>query len=252
MIRPMLPRFVTGLAASLALAGAASAQSGEAQQRLAPGMAAYTDGILFGDVWLRPELSPRDRSLVTITVLIATGRTDQLEGHLGRALDNGVTPLEASGVLTHLAVYAGWPSAVAALDVYDRVYAAHGVDTGALAAALPPLPLLESDAAREQAIANEFGPVAPKLAELTNGLVFDDLWRRSDLSTRDRSLVTIAALAAMGDDDVLAPYLNRGVESGLTRDEIAEALTHLAFYAGWPKAVLAIRAVAATLGDPAE
>jgi len=77
--------------------------------------------------------------------------------------------------------------------------------------------------------------VAPKFVQLTNDVVFDDLWRRPDLSARDRSLVTIAALAAMGDDDQLDVYLRRGVESGLTRAQIAEALTHLGFYAGWPR-----------------
>ena len=77
--------------------------------------------------------------------------------------------------------------------------------------------------------------IAPKFAQLTNEVVFDTLWRRSDLSLRDRSLVTIAALAAMGDDDQLDFYLRRGVESGLTREQIAEALTHLGFYAGWSK-----------------
>ena len=79
--------------------------------------------------------------------------------------------------------------------------------------------------------------------------MFDNLWRRSDLSPRDRSLVTIAALAGMGDDDQLDFYLRRGVESGLTRSQIAEALTHLGFYAGWPKATRALRAVAGTLGS---
>ena len=78
---------------------------------------------------------------------------------------------------------------------------------------------------------DELGAVAPKFVELTNDVVFDDLWRRSDLSPRDRSLVTIAALAAMGDDE-LDVYLRRGVESGLTRAQIAEAVTHLAVYAG--------------------
>jgi alkylhydroperoxidase/carboxymuconolactone decarboxylase family protein YurZ len=66
--------------------------SGAIQQKIAPGLATLTDDVLFGDVWRRPELSPRDRSLVTISVLIATGRTAQLGGHLGRALDNGVQP----------------------------------------------------------------------------------------------------------------------------------------------------------------
>jgi len=222
--------------------------SGELQQRIAPGMAALTDDVLFGDVWTRPELSPRDRSLVTISILIATGKTAQLAGHLGRALTNGVKPGEASALLAHLAIYCGWPSAVSALEIYEQVYDARRVDTSSLAAASPRLPPLASEAARATATRAEMGTVAPKFVQLTNEVVFDDLWRRSDLSTRDRSLVTIAALAAMGDDDQLEVYLRRGLESGLTRAQIAEALTHLGFYAGWPRATKALAAVTRTLG----
>jgi len=93
----------------------------------------------------------------------------------------------------------------------------------------------------------EFGAVAPKFAELTNDVVFDDVWRRSDLSPRDRSLVTIAALAATGDDE-LEMYLRRGLESGLTAAQIGEAVTHVAFYAGWSKATGAMRAVMRVVG----
>ena len=221
--------------------------SGPLQQRLAPGLATLTDDVLFGDVWRRAELSPRDRSLVTISVLIATGKSAQLTGHLGRALDNGVQPREASGVLAHLAIYSGWPSAVSALDVYDQVYTARKIDTTALTATGPRLSAAASDAARARAVNNEFGAVAPKFAELTNDVVFDDLWRRSDLSTRDRSLVTIAALVAGGDDE-LEVYLRRGLESGLTRAQISEAVTHVAFYAGWSKATKAMRSVTRVLG----
>ncbi len=91
--------------------------------------------------------------------------------------------------------------------------------------------------------------MAPKFTQLTNDVVFGDVWRRPDLSPRDRSLVTIAALAAMGDDDQLDVYLRRGVESGLTRAQIIEALTHLGFYAGWPKATKAIAAVSRSLSQ---
>ena len=216
--------------------------SGPVQQRIAPGLARLTDDVLFGDVWRRPELSPRDRSLVTISVLIATGKPAQLAGHLGRALDNGVRASEASGVLAHLAIYSGWPSAVSALDIYDQVYTARKVDTTALTAAGPRLSAAASDAARARALNDAFGAVAPKFVELTNDVVFDDLWRRSDLSPRDRSLVTIAALAAGGDDE-LDVYLRRGLESGLTRAQISEAVTHVAFYAGWAKATKAMRAI---------
>jgi len=222
--------------------------SGPVQQRIAPGLATLTDDVLFGDVWRRPELSPRDRSLVTVSVLIATGKPAQLAGHLGRALDNGLQPGEASGLLAHLAIYCGWPSAVSALEVYDQVYTARKVDTAALRTVGPRLAAPDSDAARAKALNDQFGAVAPKFLQLTNEVVFDDLWRRADLSVRDRSLVTIAALAAMGDDDQLDPYLRRGLESGLTRAQIAEALTHLGFYAGWPMATKALTAVSKTLG----
>jgi 4-carboxymuconolactone decarboxylase len=222
--------------------------SGPVQQRIAPGLATLTDDVLFGDVWRRPELSPRDRSLVTISVLIATGKPAQLAGHLGRALTNGVQPSEASGLLAHLAIYCGWPSAVSALEVYEQVYTARKVDTATLRTAIPRLAAPGSDAARAKALNDELAAVAPKFVQLTNDVVFDDLWRRPDLSVRDRSLVTIAALAAMGDDDQLDLYLRRAIESGLTRAQIAEALTHLGFYAGWPKATKAMTAVTRSLG----
>lgn len=220
--------------------------SGPLQQKVAPGMAALTDEVLYGDVWKRPDLSPRDRSLVTISVLIATGKPAPLAGHLGRALDNGLQPAEASGLLAHLAIYCGWPSAVAALDAYEQVYTARKVDTEALRAIGPRLPAPPSETARAKAASEALAAVAPKFVQLTNDVVFDDLWRRGDLSMRDRSLVTIAALAAMGDDDQLELYVRRGLESGLTRPQIAEALTHLGFYAGWGKATRAMTAIAGT------
>ena len=82
---------------------------------------------------------------------------------------------------------------------------------------------------------------------LTTDVVLNDLWRRSDLTVRDRSLVTIGALAAMGDDDQLDVYVHRGLENGLTSAQITEALTHVAFYAGWPKGTKALTATAKIL-----
>jgi 4-carboxymuconolactone decarboxylase len=222
--------------------------SGALQQKIAPGLATLTDDVLFGDVWRRPELSSRDRSLVTVSVLIATGKPAQLAGHLARALDNGVRPSEASGLLAHLAIYCGWPSAVSALEVYDQVYTARKVDTAALRTAGSRLPASASDAAHARAVNDELATVAPKFVELTTKVVFDDVWRRSDLTLRDRSLVTIAALAAMGDDEQLDSYLRRGLDGGLSRAQIAEALTQLGFYAGWAKATKAMTVVARTFG----
>lgn len=221
--------------------------SGPAQQRVAPGLAAYTDEVLFGEVWPGPGLSQRDRSLVVISILIATNKPAQLQGHLGRALDNGLTPIEASGVLTHLALYSGWPNAVSALTVYDQVYTARRVDFDALKAPMPTLAAAASEAARTKAATARLGDVAPRFARLSDQVIVDDLWRRSDLNLRDRSLVTIAALAAMGEAEQLPAYLHRGLAAGLTRAEVGEALTQLAFYAGWPRATKALEVTAATL-----
>ena len=88
----------------------------------APKLRELTDNVLFGDVWARPELSPRDRSLVTVSALIALNRPDQLRSHLARARDNGVTQQEVVEVITHLAFYAGWPNAVTAIAVAKEVF----------------------------------------------------------------------------------------------------------------------------------
>lgn len=79
-----------------------------------PKLIDLTEKVLFGDVWERPGLSKRDRSLITCAALVALNRTEQLKGHLGRALDNGVTETEISELITHLAFYGGWPVAMSA------------------------------------------------------------------------------------------------------------------------------------------
>lgn len=84
------------------------------------------------------------------------------------------------------------------------------------------------------------GDFAPKLAELTDDVLFDDVWNRTELPARDRSLITVAVLAAGGDTDQLRFHLDRAVENGLTQDELVEAITHVAFYAGWPKGMAAM------------
>lgn len=89
---------------------------------IAPALAGYTDDVLFGDVWKRPGLSPRDRSLVTVSALVAGYRTNELPFHLKRALDHGVSKDELVEVITHLAFYSGWPTANTALPIARRVF----------------------------------------------------------------------------------------------------------------------------------
>ena len=83
---------------------------------LAPKLVDLTEDVLFGDVWERPQLSKRDRSLITCAALIATGKAEQLEFHFPNALRNGVTQDELVEMITHLAFYAGWPSAMSAAN----------------------------------------------------------------------------------------------------------------------------------------
>jgi 4-carboxymuconolactone decarboxylase len=91
--------------------------------QVAPALAEYTNRVLFGNVWPRPQPSARDRSLVTMASLIATGQSEQLPFHANRAMDNGLTRTEAAEVTTHLAYYCGWPRAVSAVSVLKEVLA---------------------------------------------------------------------------------------------------------------------------------
>lgn len=94
---------------------------------IAPALAGITDNVLFGEVWKREGLSPRDRSLITVASLISLYRTNELPFHLKRALENGVTREELSEVITHLAFYAGWPPASTAIGISRKVFEEAGV-----------------------------------------------------------------------------------------------------------------------------
>ena len=100
-------------------------QQSRAQQLMgstAPKLADLTDEVLYGDIWERPQLSKRDRSLITVAALIALNRPDQLRSHLALARQNGVTEEELVETITHLAFYSGWPSSVTAVSVAQEVF----------------------------------------------------------------------------------------------------------------------------------
>jgi 4-carboxymuconolactone decarboxylase len=98
------------------------AEARTVQQEIAPKLAELSANVLFGDVWERPELSKRDRSLIRVGVLTALYRTEQLRGHIRRALDNGVTKEEISEIITHVAFYGGWPTAANAVQIAKQVF----------------------------------------------------------------------------------------------------------------------------------
>jgi 4-carboxymuconolactone decarboxylase len=102
-----------------------SSASRDAVRNTVPKMIELTEKVLFGDVWERPELSKRDRSLIVCAVQVATYRPEQLRGHLQRALDNGLTKLEISEMITHVAFYAGWPASMSAANIAREIFEAN-------------------------------------------------------------------------------------------------------------------------------
>jgi 4-carboxymuconolactone decarboxylase len=100
----------------------------DALRATAPKLIELTEDVIYGDVWEREEMSKRDRSLITIASLISMGRERQLVGHLGRALDNGVTQAEIIETITHLAFYSGWPTCMTAAAIAKDVFAEREAD----------------------------------------------------------------------------------------------------------------------------
>ena len=212
---------------------------------VSPALARYQEGTLFGDLWNRPDPSPRDRSIVTLAVLIGHDQTIQLPLYLNLALDNGVSAAEISELITHLAFYSGWSNAVSAAAVAKDVFAQRGIGAHQIPPSSPHLLPLDQVAEDRRAtrVQEDVGPLAQGLVEYTRDLLFRDLWRRPDLAPRDRSLVTVSALIGAGQVAQIPFHLNRAMDNGLTKAQASEVLTHVAFYAGWPNAMSAVPVV---------
>ena len=191
------------------------------------------DSVLYGEIWERPQLSKRDRSMITMAALQALYR-DQLRGHIGRALDNGVTQEEISEIILQVTFYGGgWPAGVRASGMAGEVFQERGltVDQTMAAAWDPPgLPPQEYTSGGYAAV--------PRLGELRNSLLYGDVWERPQLSKRDRSMVTVAALQALYRDQARG-HIGRALNNGVTQEEISELILHVMFYSDWPSAVKA-------------
>ena len=208
---------------------------------VAPALQKYAQGPL-AELWKRPGLTPRDRSMVTVAALIARNQTIEMPHYFNLALDNGVKPREISEIITHLSFYSGWANAMSAVAVAKDVFAERKIGADQLPPASPALLPLdkEAEAKRATAVEQQFGNVAPGIVQYTTDVLFRDLWLRPDLAPRDRSLVTVSALIASGQVAQLPHHLNRAMDGGLTQSQAAEVVTHLAFYSGWPNAFSAL------------
>jgi 4-carboxymuconolactone decarboxylase len=137
-------------------------------QGVSPALERYRQTTLFGNLWRRPDLSPRDRSIVTLAALIARNQTSELPSYLEMALDQGVTPGEISEIITHLAFYSGWVTAMAAVAAAQAIFAQRGIGPDQLPAASPELlPLGErAEDQRATRAQQDVGPVSQGLAHL--------------------------------------------------------------------------------------
>ena len=212
---------------------------------VSPALEHYTKDALLGGVWKRPELSPRDRSVVTVATLIARIQTVEMPFHFAFALDNGVKPAELSEIIAHLAFYAGWANAMAAVAVARDTFHQRGIGVDQLPPVKDkPLPINEeAEKQRATQVSNNFGNVSPGLVENTTEFLFRDLWLRPALAPRDRSLVTVSALIANNQTGQITYHLGRAMDNGLTQEQASEVLNHIAFYAGWPCAFSALPVV---------
>jgi len=219
-----------------------------------------------GEMWARPALSRRDRSLIVVSTLAAQARDDELEVHTAIAIRNGLTRVEIEEIVVTVAAYAGFPAAMAANRRVDAgLRSVEGVErlSERTAAAA------KSDAERDRDAADVFAaisagrggtdPVADLgyLSKALGGVgvlayrwAFGEVWARTELSRRDRSLAVIAILTALGAERELAVHVPAGVRHGLTPDEVEAAITHLALYAGFPRAVEAMRTAREALAQP--
>ena len=205
-----------------------------------PYMRELRDSLVYGEIWERPYLSKRDRSLITIAVLQALTR-EELAIHIPRGLENGLTPEEISEIILHVTFYAGWPTGVQASLTAAAAFEERGLALGDL----PRAPALDEAVTTPGGLSDAYAAV-PRLGALRNSLLYGDIWERPLLSKRDRSLVTVAVNQALYVTNELRLHIDRALDqNGVTPQELSEVVLHVTFYAGWPAAVNAGRLLTA-------
>ena len=209
---------------------------------VSPALGHYEQQVLVDDVWNRPGLSKRDRSIATIAALVTRAHAASLAYYTAYGLDNGVKPIEVSEIVTHLAFYTGWGNAVMATPAIAGVFAERGIPVAAPAPVSPQLLPIDqaTEDRRASTVEQTVAPVSRSLADDTGTVLFHDLWLRPDLAPRDRSLVTVTALIASGQFAQIPFHLGRAMDNGLTQAEASELLSHLAYYTGWPSAMSSV------------
>lgn len=237
--------------------GDADAMAAKLAAELGP-LGDYVIDHVLGSVWARPGLSRRDRSLIVITMIASIGgQSPQLEMHVGAGLNHGLTPAEVREVAVHLCGYAGFPRAIEAMRVMN---VAIENKLGDAAPALKPAQVKDQATRHadgigvfqrltgttdtltpDQAAQSLEDGIGAALAPAAIDWGFGELWTREQLSLRDRSLLIVAALAAMGRTEQLEFHIPGAFNNGVTVIELEELILMVSVYAGFPCAATAIR-----------
>jgi 4-carboxymuconolactone decarboxylase len=214
-----------------------------------------------GDMWARPQLNRRDRSLLVISALASQARDEELEAHTAIGRRNGLTAEEIEEILLHVAAYAGFPAAMHASRKVDAgLRRFEGVERLPERRAAERKPDAERDrdgADVLRSITGAADPIDParglerlekrygEVGVVAYRWAFGEIWSRPQLSRRDRSIVVIAILVSLGTVAELAVHAPAGLRHGLSRVEVEEVVAHLSLYAGIPRAIEAMGAVRA-------
>lgn len=216
---------------------------------------------VLGNLWSRPQLSRRDRSMIVVAYLATQGAGDELAAHVAGALNHGLSRDEVREIINQVAGYGGFPMAMHATRIVDEVFARiDGVDR---LPAKEPGPRLDDDARYANAAdvlgtlfagraasdpaearSNIIGALGG-VGELAFDFAFGELWSRPQLSRRDRSMVTVAILAFLRCSEELAVHIPGALNHGVTRTEVEEIMVQLTVYGGFPRAVEGYRSAQA-------
>lgn len=216
---------------------------------------------VLGNLWSRPQLSRRDRSMIVVTFLATIGAVDELRTHVVGAVNHGLSRDEVREIINQVAGYGGFPMAMQATRIVDQAFCSiDGVDRLPERSAGPYVDDVDRHAAAADVMGTLFaGRTASDPAEARAGVVdalggvgemafdfaFGELWARPELSRRDRSMVTVAILAILKCSDELAIHVPGALNHGCSRTEIEEIMVQLTVYGGFPRAVEGMRAARA-------
>ncbi len=221
-------------------------------------LGSFAVDFVMGDIWSREQLSRRDRNLIVLTMLGALHQTNQLAYYVPGGLNHGLSPVEIREIMTHLAAYAGFPRALDAMDETNRILAELGHKPGAdglagsgrfsdaerRARGAKVMARLSGNDGSDPnevlaAMAGKLGP----LGEYGIDFAFGEVWARPQLSRRDRSLLVVSVLTALGRGDELDIHIPGALRHGVTKVELQELMLTAFAYAGAPLAVEGMRKV---------